>query len=355
MTCLLDAIDMEELAAFCKKLDTRLLYISPDFLSFLEVAVGGEKHYFCCYDGGDLVGVMPFFKKESTDGVIINSLPWFASHGGCYTVASHDVEARIKLLGAFSEYINAEPRLISSALSISFLEARYLSFYQRVLKPVFVEDRTTQVLEFPFQYQGDTASCSDAFLAIQHGKSRNMVRKSLKQGFTLRNTDSDSAWSFLYNVHSENMNSIGILAKPRSHFEFFREKIAPENRLLLLAELKGIPVAGLLCSTVLPCIEYLVPVVKNEYRSLQPLSFLVHNGLVWALKNGFTCWNFGGTGNGQQSLHKFKAGWGAEDRRFHYIINMSRHGKDVIKNNLHNLVKEFPFYYIFPFTAISRL
>ena len=108
-------------------------------------------------------------------------------------------------------------------------------------------------------------------------------------------------------------------------------------------------VAAMLCLHHKPGIEYMLPVIKQEFRPLQPLSFLIHTALIEACKDSYKYWNFGGTWATQHSLYHFKKGWGATDCPYTYCIMRG--------DALEKLEKEdfarFSNYFIYPYDKLK--
>ena len=151
-----------------------------------------------------------------------------------------------------------------------------------------------------------------------------MVRKALQQGFALHITDADWAWRFLYETHVENLQALGGQAKPWSHFIALRTHIPAHWRRVFVATLADQPVAALLLLYFNQTVEYITPVIRHAYRSQQPLSFLIWHAMLWASREGYRWWKAGGgTWLAQPSLYHFKAGWGAIDLPYTYLINVS--------------------------------
>jgi len=326
----------------------RLVYAKPSFLNFLSEAVEGERQAVYHYEHGQLAGFLPYFLLERGPGVVINSLPWFGSHGGCYVHDSADPEkVRRQLLRKFKEILRGEKRLQTSTISLSPFEQAYVELYIEELEPAAIDKRLGQITTLP-ERRGhtDEADISQALMGLMKQTARRSLRKGLKQNFEFVADTSDAAWEFLYEIHCDNMKAIGGRPKEWRHICAMRGHLAEEARIWT-AKLKEEPVAALLCLFSPPCAEYILPTIKHEYRPLQPLSFLIHQGMIAAVKEGFSYWNFGGTWPAQKSLHHFKLGWGAEDAPYTYIINTGPRFSGVTPE----LARDYPFYYFYPFQA----
>jgi hypothetical protein len=325
-----------------------LIYCSSTFRNFLQSAVGGEAKCLLAMDGnGHIVGALPFFRHDSPVGSVINSLPWYGSHGGCTVSGPDAAEARRELLKRFRMHVNA-PDVLSATMVLTPFEEDFVDEYRQILSPSAYDHRIGQMTALP-NGNGNLLKCLEGAI-LQ--KTRNLVRKSLKQGFVLASRDDERAWKFLYDTHVENMLSIGGKPKPWAHFLALREVMPAGTRRLLIAELDSLPVAGLLLLYFNKTVEYITPVSKHDYRSCQPLSFLIWQGMLDAIERGYQWWNWGGTWQSQGSLHHFKAGWGAQDMPYSYLICASADGRAKLSSHRDKLAELFPYYYTYPYAQL---
>ncbi len=339
--------DLHTLAGKTKE----LIYVHPAFLDFLTRVTGGEPRVTTVAMNGELVGALPFLIREHTGvGVMINSLPWWGSHGSCVLDRQRpdaDDIRRALLVGYRSQIERAD--LISATMILSHEEEARRALYVAALSPAATDARIGQITELPH----DPGEGGNSLLHVFEQKTRNLVRKSLKQGFAEHVDDDDRAWSFLHRVHVENISALGGKPKPLSHFQALREALPPPVRRLSLAMDGDTPVAALLLLYGGRTVEYVTPAIETSARSRQPLSFLIWNGMLDAIKRGFTAWNWGGTWAGQSSLHHFKAGFGAQDRPYSYLICAPPEGTAKLRKYRRELDTMFPYFYAYPFSLLD--
>jgi lipid II:glycine glycyltransferase (peptidoglycan interpeptide bridge formation enzyme) len=192
---------------------------------------------------------------------------------------------------------------------------------------------------------------NDRLLSLFGQKTRNLVRKALRQGFTVTCEETDEAWEFLRTTHEENMAAVGGTAKPKSHFMALRSVFAANCRVWQ-AQADGKFVAAVLLMYYQDTVEYFIPVVKREYRSRQPLSLLIFEAMKDAVVRGFKIWNWGGTWASQKSLHHFKAGFGAIDRPYKYYIITDVGIRDLLQNAKSEITRNFPNWYLYPYAEL---
>src|SRR5665213_1067165 len=97
--------DAEE-GEFCAWLSCRddaRIYASPAFLRCLQEIVGGETTYLVARRGRAIAGALPYLERTHAEyGRVVNSLPWYGSHGGCTLANPLDGAARRALLYAYA-------------------------------------------------------------------------------------------------------------------------------------------------------------------------------------------------------------------------------------------------------------
>jgi len=326
-----------------------LLYATLPFRNFLREAVGGEPRYFVAQDGDVVRGVLPCFQRSDPAlGEVWNSLPWYGSHGGCLVAGEDADPTRDALLQALLG-ATTRPEVLSTTLVLSPHDEDQRPAYERRLHCATTDHRIGQWTPLPPPGPELLTRLERLF----RQKTRNLVRKALKQGFHEALTDEEWAWRFLHKVHDENMQAIGAKPKPWEHFASLRRHIPPPWRRLSVALFGGQPVAALLLLQFRHTIEYITPVVCKEYRASQPLSFLIFHAMQDAVGRGFRQWNWGGTWRTQHTLYRFKAGFGAIDRPYSYLVVASEESRRRLRAVRRQIGDAFPYYYVYPFAELD--
>lgn len=319
------------------------LYSSLEYRSFLQAVVPGSPEYLVAVAGDRIVGALPLFVHDPRGaGVVMNSLPWYGSHGGCVLMSANDDFVRRALLAEYCRRA-VETDALSSTLILLPGEQPSLGTYREVVRPAVEDYRIGQVTELPAAGDG----IEDRLQARFERKTRNLVRKALRQAFECAVRDDEESWQFLHRVHTENLQAIGGKAKPWPHFVALRERLPRDWRRLYVAADAGRPVAALLLARHRDTVEYLTPVVDAEYRSRQALSFVIYRAMLDAIHDGLRYWNWGGTWPSQQTLFHFKQGWGARESTYSYVVT-SRDGGLRLSALKPRLGELFPYYYVYP-------
>jgi len=326
-----------------------MIYGTLEFRAFLQEIVVGTPRYIVAVNDNCILGALPFFEAVNPLlGKVINSLPWYGTYGGCLVPSESAVEVSQALLNRYDRIVNA-PDLAFATLILSPRDNQNSEIYLASISPDVMDGRIGQITDLP----EDGADIEVRLENVFSQTTRNQARKARKQGFDLVMADDDSAWRFLYETHVENMSAIGGQAKPWEHFVAMRKTIPFEWRRLMLAKHNGTPVAAMLLFCFNRTVEYITPVIKHEYRSMQPLSFLIWHGMINAVRSGFRWWNWGGTWVTQKSLHHFKAGWGAKDQPYTYLIHAKPHAIEVLKQDRQIFEKAFPYFFTYPYHLLG--
>ena len=325
-----------------------MIYGERRFASFVARAARGRVEHLIARRSNQIVGALPYAWREAEGvGIVANSLPWYGSHGGCWLSDPADQAVRRALLAALGERLRRLDPLFSSVI-LSPGEFMHLGDYRDCLSPDAEDDRIGQLSNLP----EDGPDLEDRLFGGMEQKTRNLVRKSLKQGFRERADGREEDWRFLFDSHVANMGAIGGKAKSWEHFVGLHEAF-PDARVSVALD-GDRPVAALLLLSACRTVEYITPTALLEERSRQPLSFLILHGMCWAARAGLRRWNWGGTWRSQSSLHHFKAGWGATDAPYAYLAKASPAGRQALSERREELLAAFPYWYLYPFSAPPR-
>jgi lipid II:glycine glycyltransferase (peptidoglycan interpeptide bridge formation enzyme) len=196
----------------------------------------------------------------------------------------------------------------------------------------------------------DYADVDKGLMDSFHYKTRNMVRKSQKQDVEV--FEDNEEIDFLYNTHFENMKAIGGTPKPELFFKNISKFLTPGvDYKIFIAQKDKVKISALLLFYFNGTVEYYTPVIKTEYRNLQPNSLLIFHAIMESAARGFKLWNWGGTWKSQEELYRFKSRWGAIDVDYNYYINIKN--KDVLYLSKDLILSEYPFFFTVPFNLLN--
>lgn len=328
------------------------LYFTSWFQDF-TVEVSGSRpghHYLASSDGTDMA-MMPMATKWSDElGLVANSMPWFGSLGGVLTAPEDADSSRILLLRQAESWFRDNDVAFAS-INLTPEEMRFLPVYQEILKPQVVHRRRAQVTALPEAGE----EVEERLMRVFHPKARNAVRKGLAQGFRIERCDSEEAWSSLVRIHSENMELLGGRAKSTETYRLLRKHAPQASVSLTLAKLGERVVAALLLLRVGRTIEYITPAVDPAYRETQALSALIWTEMLSGVIDGALIWNWGGTGWGQSSLHRFKERLGGVTTDYVTIVVCSDQGLRSLPRIENSLPAEVQDYFLYPFSRVRPI
>ena len=304
--------DLSEVDEFIRKIHNPLFHYHSNFLRFIEDGIDNVTIKILEHrTGGKIDGIMPYAVLSNDNyGSVINSLPFFGSHGG---VLTDDTESSIRneLLNEYENQVLQE-----DALSSTIIESPYqpLDDHEIMLSNhKLIDDRVGQLTSLE-----DSDDLDNNLLSIFHGKTRNAIRKGLKLPLSIEETKDEQSWDWMQNVHSSSILKMGGVPKTARIFQSLRSNFG-DSVTLHTGSINKQCVCGLVTIRYLNTVEYFTPVVTEEYKESQALSALIFFVMKQAIKEGFLLWNWGGTWRSQQGVYRFKSRFGAHDMPYRYF------------------------------------
>lgn len=334
---------------FVNSQPSSLFYYTNKYRCLLEKLLDVRSCY-CIYRNNDGVieGVLPaFIKNNEIFGNVINSLPYYGSHG---TVLSSCTNRIIKdsLLGFLHEYAISN-NCVSTTIITSPFESD-IGYYDDVYKYTFKDTRIGQLTKLPSL---NSTPISDNLMEMFHSKTRNMVRKAQGLSFEVTSEFNDKYYNFLIDTHDANMSQIGGQSKPHAFFSLVRQLYCyGDDYKLYTAIYENEPIASVLLFYYNGFVEYYTPVIVEQYRSMQPLSLLIFHAMQDAVSNGFKWWNWGGTGLTQEGVYRFKKRWGTDDFKYFYYTRIL--DEKILALSKATLLKEYPYFFVLPFSEVAK-
>ncbi len=327
----LDEADHDAFDNFLLKFPQALLFHSCRYISLIAKMVNGKARFLTVKCGGNITGVLGYVEKETEWGLVVNSTPYYGSNGGIF---SADVEST-KLLGMHWE------ELSKTAAAATYITTPLMPFQWKPSQSHFVVKRRTHINALP----SPDAEEDDLFLQY-HSKTRNVVRKALKQGMQVLRDDLDVRT--LHDIHQENMMALRGNGKGWDFFSDIQTRFQPGvDFKIYYALIDGKKIAGLLLFFFNRTVEYYTPVIKQEYRSLQPLSLLIHQAMLESMKSGWAFWNWGGTWDSQEDLLHFKERWGGVETEYQYFSSVTN--KSLLEAPVEKILSTLPGFFVKPF------
>lgn len=337
--------DESEYEKFIGSHPTGMFFWSIKYRNLIKEFLDAQDIYLIAKnETGNIVGALPAFLHSGNEtGRILNSMPFYGSHGGAI---SDDPIVKQQLINRFYS-IAADKKCLSATIISSPFESG-ISLYDVERGIKMKDERIGQLTELV-----DTGEDScEAVMAMIPSKTRNMVRKAMKVGVSVSKDRHQGMFDFLHSTHEANMNDIGGISKPRRFFDLVDQIYEyGKDYEIYTAWFKGIPIAAMLVFYFHSFVEYFTPVIVKDYRSYQPLSLLIYQGMVDAVRQGRRYWNWGGTWKEQDGVYRFKKSWGAKDFPYYYYTNVL--DRTVLNVTKDNLLRKYPYFYVLPFSALE--
>lgn len=328
-----------------------MFFHSPVYHDHLLSFMDAEPRYLIAYEDGDPIGAIPaFLERNDRYGDVLNSLPFYGSHGGALTVAGLDNAKRrateCTLLSALTDLAERETCVFSTV--IQPLETT-TDPYEESLNPDYGDERIGQVKELPEDPDEET------LLYDVEKRCRTAIRKAMKEGVSVsRATTDPQVKERLIEEHHAHMDAVGGTPKPAVFFERLEEFYEPgEDYRIYLAEYDG-EIAGLMLVFYYgEWVEYYTPVTVPEYRDVYPMNLLIFTGMRDAIREGKRRWNFGGTWTTQDGVYKFKRSFDPVDIPYQYFVTAHEGADSVLSTTSEELQSEYPWFYVVPFDELG--
>ena len=346
----LGAGDVDQYESFLDSFPHSMIYQGIKYRDLIQETIPTARpRYLLARSGGEIVGALPLFVVTHDGESLVNSLPFYGSNGSFFAKMGHSSSVLPALIAGL-ERICMETNAITCTIITNPLDASSKSIID-LYGHNYLDTRTGQLNDL--RGFADSSDVSASIMDKMHSKSRNALRKSLKSGFEVESITLESGSEILHRLHSENMKTIGGLAKSHEFFSNISHHFNHGTEYELLVARKGGDVAAaLLLFYGRHVAEYFTPVIDGRYRSDQPLSALIHAGMIQSVTKGMAWGNWGGTWKSQDGVYRFKSRWGALDMDYSYLIKSYRTPSELRDMYHSGRLGQFPNFYAFPFDQL---
>ena len=331
-----DDVDRDAFDDFVDGHPSGMLYYTPRYLDFLgRVTHSQDETLVVTGVDGSIEGVMPLFRKDGPLGSVLNSSPFFGSHGAPIVISE---QARSAVLGIFSEISRADGVASSTVIENPLLENKLQLDHDHL---------DTRIGQFT---QLDSADPDNLIMAID-GSARRNIKKAQRAGITV--SIENDMLPFIASCHSANMKEMGGTPKPNVFFDEVQECFeAGQDFDVHIARKDGEPVSGLLLFYANAIAEYFVPVTLEGHRSEQPLPLIIASAMAESAKRGFRLWNWGGTWKTQTGVYRFKKKWNAFEAEYRYYTCIRE--ENVYSTSSEDLLRDYDGFYVVPFSTLGK-
>jgi hypothetical protein len=333
----LTTADESGYAAFVNDHSQAMLYHSLPYVRMIAAITGATSRTLVAVDAdGKMVGVLPLLSRDGQFGAVLNSLPYYGSHGG---VLADNPAAASALVDSYNDLAtNAD------VCAATLVENPLAPGATTGVRFTATDSRIGQFTRIAFDERH-----SEQLMASYHQKTRNMVRKSGKGGMVI--SEENDALDLVEEVHTENMRALAGRAKEHSFFQLVPVHFTAGSAYrIFVARLDGEPVAALLLFYFRDTVEYYTPVIREAFRDRQPLSLLIHHAMTDASERGYRLWNWGGTWATQDGVYLFKKRWGTFDVPYQYYVQVNNEA--VLNASRSTLLEQYPGFFVVPFDLL---
>ena len=262
----------------------------------IEQSFGYRPLYLIATQDDRIRGILPIFLVSNPIvGKVLLSSP-FAVYGGI--LADCDDALR----GLYQHVLG-----LGRDLQVDYIEFRN-AYPEQCAGP----SNVSRYVSFSNQLESTEAALMDALPK----KSRNMVRKALKQPFEMRYDVRNTG--VLDTIHSKNMRRLGTPSFPRRYFDSLLENFGP------MADIREVWLDGKIMAASLNLyfrgdMHTYHAAADTRFNSLGPNTFMYFDHLRWAGQNGYKTFDFGRCKKGTNVL-EFKKQWNTTMRELPYEI-----------------------------------
>lgn len=333
----------EEMADFLDSLSVRdpavLSYHYPYYRDML-VALGiGQPIYLAARRDGELIGLLPTFRREAEAGVVYSSLPFFGPNAGVLCVDDeHRTEVHTALLQAMVERARGDDALSCSVYTPFLFDT--FALYDAVLEQAVVVEKFTHYLDLG-------AAAWSASVAYD-------IRKARNAGLEIVESPSPDLRDAFYEIYVQNCQEFGIPQKPRLCIDLLLNDDSHDRRSqLYVAALHGQVVAGLLVLWSASTLSYYMPCTLSSARSLQPGSLLIDHAVADARLRGIRFWNWESSPSRTSGVAHFKRKWGSREASYRIYVQALRPHEDFVRIGAEGIASQFPYYFVYPFDRLQ--
>ena len=337
--------DLPDYESFLTSASVAMMTHSTEWLQMLGEITGTLPQAVVAWDEEGLAGVLPFvISPDYGEGRVLNSLPFFGSHGGPVCRSGLKEMRVLEALTASFDQVARESECRSATLILTPFETR-LEDLRQIVKPDEEDFRIGQIALLP---QDSERILPD----LVEGKRRNNIRNAERKGVTVRERCDDEALEWLRSMHEAGIGAKGGLTKPHAFFAWAKRSARSGGMCrFLFAERGGRIEAGMLVCCFAGSWGYLVPALDKQVQDGNALSLLVYEGMRRAVKEGALKWNFGGTWETQHGVYRFKKQFGAIEFPYHYFVRV--YDRTMLGLSQSRLSKAFPYFYSIPFRMVQ--
>ncbi|MBD3183320.1 GNAT family N-acetyltransferase [Candidatus Poribacteria bacterium] len=263
-------------------------------------------------ESDNIAGAVPCFIFQPIPGFkAMLSMPW-SLHGGPLLFPDTDIDEACASVVSKMNQIAEEERVFETVVTSTPGGYNEIESY---LESTGYSDNVRK-----FTHILDTGKGFDAVWTAYNKRVRGAVRKAKKKGVIVRETEDEEDLTVFYRQYMDMMERFQSTPKPYSLFRYLQT--SPIARLVV-AELDGQIIGGLLFLYFNSCVRLWVEASDPEYLSYRPNNAIINYIVEWACDNGYPSVDFGASPPESEGLIAFKEEWKAEKVYFHTFSRLN--------------------------------
>ena len=330
-----------EIKEYLNSNDKTIFFSDPNYINLVSNHLKCKPYWIVAKKDNSIQSVLPFMIKDGKCGKVFNSLPYFGSNGGVIQ-NMNNTKLKAKMISTYYDYFNYRKGISATIITSPF--EKDIETYESQIKYDFKDYRIGQIT-----YLDRLNDYDDLINSYQNPRPRN-IRKAIKEGVTIEQSQSDEAIEILFNIHYENINSISGRTKKKSFFTKIPKYINRDQWTIYQAKKEDKVIANLLVFYCNKTVEYFTPGTIADYRSIQPLALIIYKAMQDAVSKKMLYWNWGGSSPTQLGIYDYKRKWGTIDHNYYYYTAIN--GINLINKKKDFILKEYEGFYCLPFNAL---
>jgi len=160
---------------------------------------------------------------------------------------------------------------------------------------------------------------------LKGGPVARAIRKARREGVHAELSRASDDLETFYALHLQTRRRLGVPVQPRRFLEMlWTHVITPGLGFVVLARLKGRPIAGALFLAWNGNLIYKFGASDHRYWELRPNNLVIWTALEWACQQDYRLLDLGRTDLDNQGLRDFKSRWGAREMPLVYAYLAAR-------------------------------
>ncbi|WP_144903900.1 peptidoglycan bridge formation glycyltransferase FemA/FemB family protein [Halobellus captivus] len=339
-------------------------YNRRSYIEFIADWLDADAVFLGAIEERKLVGAFPLVLKENSLGNVINSSPYFGSYGGIVLSPKLNPETKREvrrgLLDEFTWFAEENDTVLSNVIVSPYETDPY--FYEDTIDYTYLDERAGQIIDIPSPTADENVKkrlFSDRFSKSCRRSVRDAKESDVTVGLT---REAGERLDQFYEIYKGEMLGKGYDdavvrsgggLKDKEYFERLFD-IFGDDAQLRYVTLNDDVIMGIVELCHGEKLQYYQPAIEMKHRNTGATNLGVYESLQWAVENGYSKYNFGGTWFSQTGLYNFKRRFGADDYIYRYYVTEHRNATHILELTPEELSEEYPGFYVVPYDELEN-